>query len=173
MTSMELDQTGLSETDAASAANKNGKVIAKEDEDSSENDEELYNVEDEEDIDAAILETQAQIRELERVALKEMLTANGHALRGILKSERVKAHYVSPFSEENTMSIEDILLEIPKEDLHEVGMIRDRVFMTASFVQKWIIPTIRVRNALRNNVPGQAELKRQCCFRFSTNRPWI
>ena len=41
MTSMELDQTGLSETDAASAANKNGKVIAEEDEDSSENDEEL------------------------------------------------------------------------------------------------------------------------------------
>ena len=92
MTSMELDQTGLSETDAASAANKNGKVIAKEDEDSSENDEELveYNADDEEDIDAAILETQAQIRELERVALKEMLTANGHALREILRSEKVK-----------------------------------------------------------------------------------
>ena len=73
---MELDQTGLSETDAASAANKNGKVIAKEDEDSSENDEELveYNADDEEDIDAAILETQAQLRALERVALKEMLT---------------------------------------------------------------------------------------------------
>ena len=133
---MELDQTGLSETDAASAANKNGKVIAKEDEDSSENDEELtdYNVDDEEDIDAAILETQAQLRALERVALKEMLTNNGHALREILRSEKVKTHYVSPFSGENIMSIEDILLEIPQEDLHEVGMIRDRIFMPAPFV---------------------------------------
>ena len=58
------------------------------------------------------------------------------------------------------MSIEDILLEIPQEDLHEVGMIRDRIFMPASFVQKWIIPTIRVRNALKEGVvqpPGRIE----------------
>ena len=127
MTSMELDQTISSETDAASAANNDGKVIAMEDEDSSENDEELvdYNADDEEDIDAAILVTQAQIRELERVALKEMLTANGHALRGILRSEKVKAHYVSPFSGENTMSIEDILLEIPKDRGAELRVVSE------------------------------------------------
>jgi hypothetical protein len=46
------------------------------------------------------------------------------------------------------MSPEDILSEIPKEDLHEVGMVQRRMFMPASFVQKWIIPTIRARNAL-------------------------
>jgi hypothetical protein len=94
------------------------------------------------------------------VALKEMLTKHGHTLRDILRSEKVKAHYVSPFSEENTMSIEDILQEIPKEDLHEVGTVRDRIFMPASFVQKWLIPTIRVRSALKdddNETPGGIE----------------
>ena len=147
MTSMELDKTALLETDAASAANNDDKEIVMEEDDSSEDDEELveYNPEDEEDIDAAILETQAQLKALERVALKEMLTSNGHALREILRSEKVKTHYVSPFSGENIMSIEDILLEIPQEDLHEVGMIRDRIFMPAPFVQKWIIPTIRAQ----------------------------
>ena len=50
-------------------------------------------------------EKAAAMKAAERVALKEMLTANGHALREILRSEKVKAHYVSPFSEENTMSI--------------------------------------------------------------------
>ena len=73
---------------------------------------------------------------LERKALREMLIRNGHALRQILRSEKVKAHYVSPFSEEDTMSIEDILCEIPEEDLHEVGMVQKRIFMPASFVQK-------------------------------------
>ena len=58
------------------------------------------------------------------------------------------------------MSIEDILLEVPKEDLHEIGMVRNRIFMPASFVQKWIIPTIRARNALKDHViktPGGIE----------------
>ena len=125
MTSMELDQTVSSETDAASAANNDGKVIAMEDEDSSENDEELvgelvdYNEQD---------EIEAAQKAADLVALKEMLTANGHTLREILRSEKVKAHYVFPFSGENTMSIVDILQEIPKEDLHEVGTVRDRIF---------------------------------------------
>ncbi len=58
------------------------------------------------------------------------------------------------------MSIEDILGEIPKEDLHEVGTVRNRIFMPASFVQKWIIPTIRARNALKDHgtrMPGGIE----------------
>ena len=131
MSNMVLDQTALTEADAARAANNDGKEIAMEDEDSSENDEELVDYNE------------------QLVALKETLTNNGHTLREILRTEKVKAHYVSPFSEENTMSIEDILQEIPKEDLHEVWTVRDRIFMPASFVQKWIIPTIRARNALK------------------------
>ena len=58
------------------------------------------------------------------------------------------------------MSPEDILSEIPKEDLHEVGMVQRRMFMPASFVQKWIIPTIRARNALNGHgtqLPGGYE----------------
>ncbi len=95
MSNMELDQTALTEADAARAANNDGKEIAMEDEDSSENDEDLVE---------ELVDYNEQL-----VALKEMLTNNGHTLRETLRSEKVKAHYVSPFSEENTMSIEDIL----------------------------------------------------------------
>jgi hypothetical protein len=126
---MELDQTALAEADAAKAANHDNKEIATEEADS---DNEEYFTQIEEVVDYND----------QQVALKEMLANNGHALREILKSERVKAHYMSPFSKENTMSIEDILLEIPKEDLHEVGVVRNRIFMPAAYVQKWLLPTI-------------------------------
>ncbi len=155
---MELDQTALTEADAASAANNDGKEIAKngeEDDDSSENDEDLIDYNEQED-----LALEAAIKATELVALKKMLTTNGHALREILRSEKVKAHYVSPFSEEDAMSIEDTLGEIPKEDLHEVGMVQRRIFMPASFVQEWIIPTIKARNALKDHgtrLPGEIE----------------
>ena len=132
MSEMVLDQTALTEAEAARAASNDGKEIVMEEKDSSEVDEELVDYNEQEEIEAAM-------KAAELVALKEMLTSNGHTLREILRTERVKAHYVSPFSGENTMSIEDILQEIPKEDLHEVGAVRDRIFMPASFVQKWIV----------------------------------
>jgi hypothetical protein len=72
----------------------------------------------------------------------------------------VKEHFTSPFSKENGMSLEDILSKIPKEDLHEVGIVQRRIYMPASFVQKWVIPTIRARNALNNHgtkLPGGFE----------------
>jgi hypothetical protein len=159
MSNMELDQTALIEADAAKAANNDGKEIVMEDEDSSENDEELIDY-NEAELEAAIKATQDEMKVLERVASKEMLTYNGYALREILRSEKVKSHYASPFSEEDAMSIEDILGEIPKADLHEVGTVRDRIFMPASFVQKWLIPTIRARNALKDHgikMPGGIE----------------
>ncbi len=115
MSSMELDQTALEKANAENTANKADKEIVDSEEDSSEVDEIVdYNADDEEDLEAAMRATQAELKALERVALKEMLTNNGHALREILRSEKVKTHYVSPFSGENTMSVEDILLEIPK-----------------------------------------------------------
>jgi hypothetical protein len=59
------------------------------------------------------------------------------------------------------MSPDEIFSEIPKEDLHEVGVVQERIFMPASFVQKWLIPTIRARNALKgdgsNKLPGGIE----------------
>jgi hypothetical protein len=153
MSEMVLEQTALTEADAARAANNNGTEIAVEEEDSSETDEELIDYNEQDEIEAAQ-------KAADLVALKEVLTNNGHALRKILRSEKVKTHYVSPFSEENTMSIEDILQEIPKEDLHEVGTVRDRVFMPASFVQKWVVPTIRALDALKSvgdKIPGGIE----------------
>ncbi len=80
-----------------------------------------------------------------------MLISNGFTLRNILRSEKVKGHFTSPFSKENEMSLEDILSGIPKEDLHEVGMMQRRIYMPASFVQKWVIPKIRARNALNGH----------------------
>ena len=149
---MEVDLTAQEEADAASAANNVDKEIVNSEEDPSE-DEEDIDFEDEDEIDAAIRATQAAMKELERKALKEVLIANGYSLREILKSEKVKHHFVSPFAEESTMSIEDILGEIPKEDLHDVGTLARCIFMPASFVQKWIIPTIRARNALKEHIP--------------------
>ena len=118
----------------------------------------------------AELAAKAKQKKADRKALKETLANQGFAMRNILRENRVKAHFTSPFSTENQMSPEDIFSELPKEDLHEVGVVQRRIFMPASFVQKWIIPTIRARNATAINC--QEVLKRQCCFRFSTNRSW-
>jgi hypothetical protein len=99
------DQMASTEVNAASAAS---------DKDTSEEDSLVgYNEED---------ETEAAPKAADQKALKEMLTNQGFAYRNILRSEKVKQHFTSPFSKENTMSPapEDILLEIPKEDLHEV-----------------------------------------------------
>ena len=138
------EKTALSEADAASAAineEKDYVPSGEEDEDSSEIDSLLgeYTAED---------AAKAEEKTAAKVALKEMLINNGFKLRNVLREERVRGHYTSPFSKENIMSIEDILLEIPTEDLHEVGMVQGRIFMPAHFVQKWIIPTIRARKAL-------------------------
>ena len=156
---IELDganQMASTEVNAASAAS---------DKDTSEEDSLVDYNEDETD--------EVAQKAADQKALKEMLTHNGFAYRNILRSERVKQHFTSPFSKENIMSPEDILLEIPKEDLHEVGLVQRRMYMPASFVQKWIIPTIRARNALNGQgtqLPGGYETA--MLFRFSTNRSW-
>ena len=102
----------------------------------------------------------AKQKKADKEALRKMLANKGFAMRNLLRENHVKAHFTSPFSTEDQMSPEDILSEIPKEDLHEVGVVQRRMFMPASFVQKWIIPTIRARNALNGlgeKVPGGFE----------------
>jgi hypothetical protein len=51
--------------------------------------------------------------------------------------------------------------EIPDEDLAHVVSIQDRIYMTADFVRKWILPTIRVQKALKQSqdqeLPGGME----------------
>jgi hypothetical protein len=100
---------------------------------------------------AAELAAKAERKAADQKALREMLANQGFTMRNLLRENQVKAHFTSPFSKENTMSPEDIFSELPKEDLHEVGVIQQRIFMPASFVQKWIIPTIRARNALNGH----------------------
>jgi hypothetical protein len=61
------------------------------------------------------------------------------------------------------MSVEDILSEIPEDDLlvQEVAIVQGRIFMPVNFVQKWILPTLRVRKALSavkdGSLPGGIE----------------
>ena len=120
---VELDraeQPALTEADAVNAANIEEKDYVpseEEDNDSSEVDSLLgeFSVEDAEE---------TADNSAARKALKEMLINNGFKMRNILREERVRGHYNSPFSKENIMSIEDILLEIPPEDLHEVGTVQ-------------------------------------------------
>ena len=98
------------EANAAGAADNIDMESANSEEDTTEVDE-LSDYNEQEEIEAAR-------KAAEQKALKEMLTNNGFALRNILRSEKVKGHYTSPFSKEDEMSLEDILSEIPKEDLH-------------------------------------------------------
>ena len=74
MSNMELDQTALTEADAANAANNLDKEIVKngeEDDDSSENDEKPIDYNEQYE-----LELEAAIKATELVALQEMLTTN-------------------------------------------------------------------------------------------------
>ena len=99
-------------------------------------------------------------RETKRKILRDALVENGFALRNVLLSEPVINHYASPLAMEE-MSVEDIMSEIPTEDLLHVGAIQDRIIMPASFAQKYILPTVKVRKALKlhadNNLPGGVE----------------
>jgi hypothetical protein len=86
--------------------------------------------------------------ETNRKLLRDALAENGFALRKVLLSEPIVNHYASPLAMEK-MSVEDIMSESPTEDLLQVGTIKDRIFMPASFPQKWILPTIKVQKALK------------------------
>jgi hypothetical protein len=103
-------------------------------------------------------------RETKKTALREKLAQNGYALRTMLMEEQISAHYVSPMSTEDEMSVEDILLEIPEEDLQSVAMVQGHLYMPLPFARKYIIPTLRVHKALS---------KQPCCTQFLTNRSSI
>jgi hypothetical protein len=123
------DQTAPTEANAAaSTANDDDKEVDMIGGDNTDTDEsELLDYNEQEAVEAA--EKAAR-----KKALKEMLTNNGFTLRNLLRTEHVKAHYISPLSKEDEMSVEDILSEIPKKDLHEVGIVQGRIFVPASFV---------------------------------------
>ena len=97
-------------------------------------------------------------REIKKLALREKLAQNGFALRTMLMDEQIPAHYVSPMSTEDEMSVEDMLLEIPEEDLQSVAIVQGRMYMPLPFARKYILPTLRVHKALSavkdGNLPG-------------------
>jgi hypothetical protein len=99
-------------------------------------------------------------REIKRETLRKRLASNGSALRKMLTSETVKGLYPSPLRMEE-MHVADIMSEIPDKDLPHVGTIQDRVYMTADFCRKWVLPTIRVQKALKQSqdqgLPGGME----------------
>ena len=92
-------------------------------------------------------------REVKKLALKEKLAENGFALRTMLMDEQIPAHYVSPMSTEDEMSVEDMLLEIPP--LESVAIVQ-RMYMPLPFARKYILPTLRVHKALSAVKDGNA-----------------
>ena len=72
-------------------------------------------------------------REIKKTALREKLAQNGYALRTMLMEEQISAHYVSPMSTEDEMSVDNILLEIPEEDLQSVAMVQGHIYMPLPF----------------------------------------
>ncbi len=83
-----------------------------------------------------------------KVAMRDSLASNGLAMRKALRGDIMKDHFASPLTMDE-MSIEDMLLEIPTDDLRHVGTIKDRICMPVDFVQKWVLLTIQVRKALQ------------------------
>jgi hypothetical protein len=88
-----------------------------------------------------LLDKEKHERRMARLALRDQISENGFALRRELKNESIKGYFPSPLEMEE-MSVEDIMTEIPVEDLRYVGSVKDRIYMPASFFQKWILPTI-------------------------------
>ncbi len=76
-------------------------------------------------------------RETKKLALREKLAHNGFALRTMLMDEQIQAHYVSPMSTEDEMSVEDMLAEIPKEDLQSVAIVQGHIYMPLPFARKY------------------------------------
>jgi len=107
-----------------------------------------------------VLYLEKQEREAKRLAVRDLISENGFALRNELKKESIMGYFPSPLEMEE-MSVEDIMTEIPVEDLRYVGSVKGRIYMPASFFQKWALPTIRVRKALekvqKGELPGGME----------------
>jgi hypothetical protein len=101
-----------------------------------------------------VLDREKHERRMALLALRDQISENGFALRKELKNESIKGYFPSPLEMEE-MSIEDIMTEIPVEDLRYVGSIKDLIYMPALFFQKWVLPTIRVRKALEQSQNGE------------------
>ncbi len=73
-----------------------------------------------------LLYREKQEREMKRRAVRDLISENGFALRRELKSESIKGYFPSPLEMED-MSVEDIMTEIPVDDLRYVGSAKGRI----------------------------------------------
>ncbi len=87
-----------------------------------------------------VLDREKHERRMARLALRDLISENGFALRRELKNESIKGYFLSPLEMEE-MSVEDIMTKIPVEDLRYVGSVKGRIYMPASFFQKWALPS--------------------------------
>ena len=86
-----------------------------------------------------LLYREKQEREMARLKLRDLISENGFALRRELKNESIKGYFPSPLEMEG-MSVEDIMTEIPVEDLRYVGSVKGRIYMPASFSKSGLFP---------------------------------
>jgi hypothetical protein len=97
-------------------------------------------------------------------------------MRKALRGDIMKGHFASPLTMEE-MSIEDMLLEIPTDDLRHVGTIKDRIYMRAGTLCAKVgtphYPSAQSAPTSEGTRPHQAESKQQCCIPSMTNRSWI
>jgi hypothetical protein len=95
-----------------------------------------------------------------KLELRDALAKNGLAMRRSLKEHNIKAYYASPMLV-GTIPPEEIMLEVPAEDRQNLGLMKDQIIMPMKLFQKWLLPTIQVRKALKQledgNLPGGIE----------------
>jgi hypothetical protein len=101
-----------------------------------------------------VLDREKLERRMARLALRDLISENGFALRRELKNESIMRYFPSPLEMEE-ISVEDLMTEIPVEDLRYVGSVKGRIYMSALFFQKWALPTIRVRKAQEQSQKGE------------------
>jgi hypothetical protein len=114
-------------------------------------------------------------REAKKIALREKLAQNGYALRTVLMNEHIPAHYVSPMLTEDEVSVEDILLALPADELLSVAIVQGHIYMPLAFARKYILPSLRVHQALSavkdRSLPGGIETAMQYLISRSSISP--
>ncbi len=91
---------------------------------------------------------EARQREARRETLRKRIADNGFALRKTLMGETIKGYYPSPLTMEE-MSTEDVMSEIPDEDLPHVFfvlLVCDHYFLIRRILRSWNPRLIDVRS---------------------------
>ncbi len=89
--------------------------------------------------------------------------------------ERIPAHYVSPMSTEDEMSVEDMLAEIPEDDLQSVAIVQGHIYMPLPLRESIFFPRSECTKHYPPSKMGASkeESKQQCYTQFLINRSSI